>query len=104
MTGDSIFPEAVFTLWRVTVVLALIAFVPLTVYMLHSLWRTARSIRTYSREALVAARGIQAGTAALPAANATIGVASELLSAAEAVAKKLDTVATVLEGRAGRRA
>lgn len=98
------FPEIVLTLWQVTVVLALVVFVPLSVYMLHSLWRAAVSIRGYSRASLAAARAIEANTAALPAANATIGVATELLSAADAVARKLDTIATLMEGRAGRRA
>lgn len=93
-------PEIVFVLWQVTVLLALVVFVPLSLYSLHSLWRAAHSIRDYSREALAAAQAIEANTAALPAANATIGVAGELLSAAEAVAGKLDTIATVMDARA----
>lgn len=103
MPGEPMFPETVFTLWRVTVALALVVFVPLSVYLLHSLWRAATSIRRYSRESLEAARAIEANTAALPAANTTIAVAGELLAAAEAVAAKLDTIAGVLEARAGGR-
>ena len=51
MTGQSMFPDAVFTLWIVTVGLALVLFVPLSVYMLASLLRATRSIQRYAREA-----------------------------------------------------
>ena len=101
MTGASMFPDTVFTLWTVTVVLALVVFVPLSVYMLASLLRAARSIQHYAREAVAPAQAIAANTAAVPALDGTIAVATEVLAAAEGVAQKLDTIATVLEARAG---
>ncbi len=103
MTGEPMFPSMVYSLWYATVVLALVVFVPLAVYCLHSLLRSARSIQWYAREGLVPARAIEAHTSALPALDATIAVATEVLAAAESVAKKLDTIATVLESRANRR-
>jgi hypothetical protein len=100
MTSELAIPDMVFTLWQVTVVFAVVLFVPLSVYSLHSLFRAVNSVRGYSRESLAAARAIQANTAAIQATQATIGVATELLAAAEAVATKLDTIATALEARA----
>ena len=102
MTQPSMFPDAVFTLWTVTIALALVVFVPLSVYMLASLLRTARSIEHYAREILVPANAIAANTAAVPALDSTIAVATEMLAAGEGVAQKLDAMATVLEARSGR--
>ena len=102
MTGDAMFPPIVFTLWWVTIGLALILFVPLAVYVLASLLRAARSIRSYARESLTAAQAIERNTAALPALDTTISVATEILTAAEQVAQKLDTIGTALEARAAR--
>lgn len=100
--SDGMFPESVFRLWLAVVVLALVVFVPLAVYALHSLLRAARSIRRYAHDAVAPARAIAGHTAAIPALDQTISVATEVLSAAEAVAQKLDTIATVLEQRAAR--
>ena len=102
MTGASMFSDTVFTLWMVTVGLALVVFVPLSVYMLASLLRATRSIQRYAHEAVAPAQAIAANTSAIPALDGTIAVATEILSAAEAVAQKLDAMATVLEARSGR--
>ena len=96
------FPDTVFTLWMVTVVLALVVFVPLSVYMLASLLRATRSIQRYAHEAGAPAQAIATNTSAIPALDATIAVATEILAAAQGVAGKLDTIATVCEARANR--
>ena len=93
-------PQAVYTIWAIGLVVTLLVFVPLAVYLLHRAWRAAMSIRRYAAEALVAAQGIARNTAQIPALDATIATATEVLGAAGAVAGKLDTVATVLEQRA----
>ena len=103
MTDDSMFPDTVFTLWMVTVVLALVVFVPLSVYMLASLLRATRSIQRYAHEAVAPAQAIATHTSAIPALDATIAVATEILAAAQGVAEKLDTIATVCEARSSRR-
>jgi hypothetical protein len=90
------------TIWWIGLIVTLVVFVPAAVYLLHDLWRTARSIQIYAREALVAAAGIADHTQYVPALDDTIRVATEVLSAAEAVAGKLDTMATTLAGRARR--
>ena len=102
MTGGSMFPDTVFTLWMVTVLLALVVFVPLSVYMLASLLRATRSIERYARDAVAPAQAIATHTSAIPALDGTISVATEILAAAEGVAHKLGTIATVLEARAGK--
>jgi hypothetical protein len=103
MTGEGMFPNTVFTLWIITVVLALLVFVPLSVYMLASLLRTTRSIQRYARDTVAPAQAIAKNTSAIPALDGTIAVATEMLAAAEGVAQKLDAMANVLEARAGRR-
>lgn len=96
------FSDTVLRLWMVTVVLALVAFVPLSVYMLASLLRATQSIQRYARDAVAPAQAIAAGTSAIPALDGTIAVATEILAAAEGIGQKLDTIATVLEARSGR--
>ncbi len=101
MNSAETFPPAVFTLWRVGLVVTLVVLVPLAVYMLHATWRAARSIQLYAREALTAAGGIAGHTRHLPALNETINAATQILGAAERVDKKLDTIANALAERAG---
>lgn len=100
--SPAVFPDTVFTLWLVTIVLALVVFVPVAVYSLYRLWRSARSIQRYAREAATATEAIATHTSALPALDGTIQVATEILAAAEGVTQKLDTIATVVEARAAR--
>jgi hypothetical protein len=99
---NGMMPDAVYALWMATVLLALVVFVPIAAYSLNRLLRTARSIRDYARDAVGPAQAIAASTAALPALDETISVATEVLSGAEAVAAKIDAMATVLEARSAR--
>jgi hypothetical protein len=98
MSGETI-PDAVYTIWAIGVVVTLVLFVPLAVYLLHRTWRAARSIQRYAAEALVAARGIAGNTQHITALDGTIAIATEMLDAAGAAERKLNTVATVLEDR-----
>lgn len=98
---DPLFPPLVFTLWRLTLALAFLVFIPLSVYLLHRLLRTARSIQLYADEALTAAAGIAGNTKQIPALDATIATAGEILAAASDVDRKLATIADVLAKRAG---
>jgi hypothetical protein len=92
-------PQAVYTIWWIGLIATLVVFVPLAVYLLHRTWRAARSIQRYAAEALQAAGGIARNTANVVALDTTIEVAGGMLTAAGAVERKLDTVATVLEER-----
>ncbi len=101
MTEALLFPPAVFTIWWTGVILAFMVFAPLSVYLLHRTFVAARSIRRYSAEALTAAAGIVANTRAVSALDDTIGVATQILGTAGGAAGKLNTIANVLEQRAG---
>ena len=65
MTPQTGIPDLVITLWHVTVLAAAVVFVPLSVYMLHMLYRAARSTRHYARDGLAAARAIDGNLAGL---------------------------------------
>ena len=93
-------PDVVYTIWWIGLVVTLVVFVPLAVYSLHRTWRSARSIQRYAAETLAAAAGIARNTANIRALDATIEVATDMLGAAGAGERKLDTVASVLEQRA----
>jgi len=92
-------PGAVYTIWCVGLIVTLVILVPLAVYLLHRTWRAARSIQRYAAQTLQAAGGIARNTANIAALDATIGVAGDMLAAAGAAERKLDTVATVLGER-----
>jgi hypothetical protein len=96
-------PDAVYTIWWIGLILTLVVFVPLAVYSLHRTWSSARSIQRYAAETLHAAAGIARNTANISALDTTINVATEVLGAAGAVERKLNTVASVLEERWLRR-
>lgn len=92
-------PDAVYTIWWAGLIITLLVFVPVAVYLLHRTWRSARSIQRYAAETLQAAGGIAHNTAKIAALDSTIAVAGDMLVAAGAAERKLDTVATVLEER-----
>lgn len=100
MNPAPLFPPAVYTIWWIGLILTLVVFVPLSVFLLHRTWRAARSIQLYAADTLAAATGIAGNTQHIPALDATIGVAGEMLETAGGVVNKLDTVATVLAQRA----
>lgn len=97
--SPSTVPDAVYTIWWTGLIVTLVVFVPLAVYSLHRTWRSARSIQRYAAETLRAAGGIARNTANITALEATIAVAGDMLVAAGAAERKLNTVATVLEER-----
>lgn len=101
MNHAEMFPPLVYTIWTVGLIVTLAVFVPLAVYLLNRTWLAARSIRRYADEALTAAAGIAGNTQHVPALDTTIAVAVEMLGAAGQVVGKLDTIATVVEDRAG---
>ena len=54
-------------IWAAGLALTLLVFVPLAVVLLHRLWKAARSIQLYARDALTAAAGIAGHTAQIGA-------------------------------------
>jgi hypothetical protein len=100
MAAEPLVPAAVYTIWWIGLVITLVVFVPLAVVLLHRLWRTARSIQLYARDALTAAAGIAGHTAHIGALDQTIHVATEILTTAGAIEQKLNAATAVLAGRA----
>lgn len=90
------------TIWAVGLALTLLVFVPLSVVLLHRLWRAARSIQLYARDALAAAGGIAGHTAQIGALDQTIQTATVLLSGASAIEQKLNGATALLTRRAER--
>jgi len=88
-------------IWWTGLIVTLLVFVPLAVYLLHRTWRAAHSIQIYAREALTAAAGVAGNTQHIPALDATLSTAGEMLATAVEVDGKLKTIADVLAQRAG---
>ena len=88
------------TVWAFGLALTLLVFVPLAVVLLHRLWRAARSIQLYARDALAAAGGIAGHTASIPALDQTIQTATVILTTAGAIEQKLNGAIGLLARRA----
>ena len=97
---SGMFPDAVYTIWWIGLIVTLVLFVPLAVYYLNRTFLAARSIQNLAADALTAAGGIAGNTANIVALDATIEVAGQILGTAGNVAGKLGTIADVLEQRA----
>ena len=78
-------PGAVYVIWRVMLVVAVVVVLPVAVYLLHRLWRAARSIERYTGDALAAGLGIARNTAAIAALDETVRLGGELGSAAASI-------------------
>lgn len=89
-------------IWAGGLALTLLVFVPLSVTLLHRLWRAARAIQLYARDALTAAEGIAGNTALIPALDTTIATAGGILSTASAIEQKLNGATAELARRAER--
>ena len=89
-------------IWAAGLALTLVVFVPLAVILLHRLWRVARSIQLYARDALTAAAGIAGHTAQIGALDQTIGVAGGILTTAGRIEQTLQAATGLLARRAER--
>lgn len=91
-------PWSVQLIWAVLLVVVYLA-LPVAVFALHRLWRSARSIEIYFREMADAGEGIGRGTGTLIGLGDTIHGASQLLETAGALEKDAKTIRTTLAGR-----
>ncbi len=89
-------------IWAAGLAVTLLVFVPLSVALLHRLWRAARAIQLYARDALTAAAGIAGNTALIPALDTTIATAVDILTTASAIEQKLNGATAALARRAER--
>lgn len=93
-------PAAVYVIWWVILGAAVLLVLPVTVYLLHRLWRAARSIERYTGEALAAGLGIARNTAAIGALDQTVRLGGELGSAAASIRRHSAAIEKTLADRA----
>ena len=96
--------SAVQIVWAATLLLVVIAVVPLAVLLLHRTLRAAISIRRYLDEMLAAGVGVAGNTASVKALDDTIVVAVAMVGVAGGIKSHTGTIASVLSERATRAA
>ena len=94
-------PLFVTVLWWGTLIVTLVAVVPLVVVLLHRAFRAAREIEHYAAATLEAGLGVAGNTANISALETTIGLATQILGVARSLEEHTGTIRTVLAARAG---
>jgi hypothetical protein len=94
--------DAVEWIWLTTMVIVVIAVVPLAIVLLHRTLRAARSIRRYLDEMLAAGVGIASHTASIGALDDTIGAAGSILEVAGEIQSHSSAITTLMSARAAR--
>ena len=92
-------PASVYVIWWTLLIVAVVAVLPLAVYLLHRLLRTARSIERYTAEALTAGLGIARNTQAVKALDDTVTLGGELGAVAGSVRRHSAAMAKTLADR-----
>jgi len=93
-------PTAVFTIWIIVLVIAVVIILPLTIYLLQRTLNASRGIERYFGEMRDAGVGIAENTSHISALDDTIGVATGILTTAGSLDEHSATIATVLTDRA----
>ncbi|MEP7198197.1 MAG: hypothetical protein ABI874_00150 [Chloroflexota bacterium] len=94
-------PDAVYWIWGLTLAVAVLVVLPLTVYLLQRTLNAARNIERYFAEMRDAGVGIANNTSHIKALDDTIGVATQILGTAGSIKGHTATIGTVLTARAG---
>jgi hypothetical protein len=94
-------PGIVYTLWIITLVIALILF-PFIVRLLHKTYLAAKKIEYYLREMKDAGMGIAGNTEHITALDSTIGVAVDILDSAGKINTNAETIKVTLADRASK--
>ena len=92
-------PAAVYFIWWTLLVVAIVAVLPIAVYLLHRLLRAALSIERYTAEALAAGLGIARHTAAVSALDDTMTLGDELGSVAGSISRHSAAIEKTLADR-----
>lgn len=92
-------PAAVYAIWWLMLVVAVLVVLPVVVYLLHRLYRAARSIERYTAEALTAGLGIARNTAYIAALDQTVKLGGELGSAAGSIRQHAAAIEKTLAER-----
>lgn len=91
--------QIILNLWLILLLVTVLV-LPYLVYLLHSTWRSARSIERYFLEMKEAGMGIASNTAHISALDTTIDSASEILAVAGDIDSHADTLKITLAKRA----
>lgn len=94
--------DSVQMVWLATLVIVVIAVVPLAVLLLHRTLRAAWAIRRYLDEMLAAGVGVAGHTASITALDDTIKTAGAMVEVAGGIKKSSGAMVSVLAGRAAR--
>lgn len=94
-------PAAVYAIWWITLIVAVVVVLPLAVYLLHRTLRAARQIERYAAKALEAGVGIAGNTENISALEGTISTATGILETAHSIEKRTGTIEEVFETRTG---
>ncbi len=93
-------PDAIRVIWLVLLIVLVLG-LPVILFALHRLWKTARSIEQYFAEMLQAGVGIAGNTGAIVKLDDTIGGAGVLLETAGTIHADAETIRATLAARAG---
>ena len=94
-------PVAVYVLWWITLVVALVVVLPLAVYLLHRTLNAARQIERYAARALEAGVGIAGNTENVSALEDTISTATGILETTSSIEERTGAIREVFETRTG---
>jgi len=95
-------PTAVYVIWWVTLIIAVVVVLPLAWYLLHRAFKAARQIEYYAAKTLEAGVGTAGNTANIAALKDTIAVASGILGTAAAIEEHAGVIEGALAARVGR--
>ncbi|MBA2443153.1 MAG: hypothetical protein H0V53_12225 [Rubrobacter sp.] len=96
-------PVAVYVIWWITLIAAVVVILPLAVYLLHRALRAARQIERYAERALQAGVGIAGNTENISALEGTISTATGILQTTRSIEERTGAIEGVFETRTGRR-
>ena len=94
-------PIAVYVLWWITLIVAVVVVLPLAVYLLHRTFNAARQIETYAAKALQAGVGIAGNTENISALEDTISTATGILETTNSIEERTGAIREVFETRTG---
>lgn len=93
-------PTAVYAIWIITLAVAVLVILPLTVYLLHRTLNAARGIESYFADMRDAGLGIAGNTRHITALDDTISVAGQILETAGQINEHAATIEKTLAARA----
>jgi len=94
-------PSGVYAIWAITLAIAVLVVLPLTVFLLQRTLNAARSIERYFAEMRDAGVGIANNTQHIKALDDTISVATQILGTAGSIQTHAAVIETTLAARAG---